>query len=268
MEIKNNKLYIIYQITNLLSGHIYIGAHSTDNLYDRYMGSSKYLKKDIKEFGKKNFKKEILFIFDNKEEMMIKEAELVNKEFVLREDTYNKFVGGVNSFNTIGMLTVRDKNGNTFLAYKDDPRYLSGELVSATTGKVSVKDSCGRTYQVDKNDEKIKSGKLITLNALNKKFGSDNPSWKGGPPPKKGRKKRILPDDKWAKNYDACISCGCSDKKHAGKGLCTRCNIYKRTVDKRGYECEYDENGNRIFSQSHRENLSKSAIGNKNGVKK
>jgi hypothetical protein len=266
MEIKNNKVYLVYQITNLLNGHIYIGAHSTDNINDRYMGSSRYLRKDIKEFGKKNFKKEILFIFNNKEEMLLKEAELVNKEFVFREDTYNKIIGGLDSFTTIGMVTVKDKYGNTFLAYKDDPKYISGEYVFIITGKVLAKDKNGDIIQVNKEDERIKSWELITLNALNKKFGSDNPSWKGGPPPKKGRKKRNLPDGKWTKKYDACISCNSSERKHAGKGLCTKCMMYKREINDRGYECEYDENGKRIFSEAHRNNLSKSAIGNKNGI--
>lgn len=269
MEIENNKVYLIYQITNLLNGHIYIGAHSTENINDRYMGSSRYLKKDIKEFGKKNFKKEILFIFNNKEEMLLKEAELVNKDFVFREDTYNKVIGGLTySFSTIGMLTVRDKDGNTFLAYKDDPKYISGEYISDTAGKVLVKNKNGDNFQVNKNDERIKNGELITLNALNKKIGSEHHNWKGGPLPKKGRKKRILPEGKWTKKYDACISCKSSERKHAGKGLCTKCMMYKREIEDRGYECDYDETGKRIFSEKHRNNLSKAMIGNKNGIPK
>lgn len=267
MEIKNNTFFVIYKITNLLNGYIYVGAHSTQNINDRYMGSSKYLKQDMKKFGKENFKKDILYIYDNIEDMKLKEAEVVNKDFCFREDTYNKVIGGIDSFSTIGMLSVSDKNYNTFLVYKDDPRYLSGELVSCKKGKVSVSDKEGNTFAVNKDDERIKTGELVTLNSINKKFGSDNHSWKGGPPEKTGRKKRILADDKWTKKYDCCINCKSIDRKHAGKGLCTRCNIYKRSVDKRGYACEYDENGKRIFSKEHKNKLSKSAIGNKNGIK-
>lgn len=42
---------------------------------------------------------------------------------------------------TIGMVSVRDKDGNTFSVSKDDPRYLSGELVGVTRGCTQSKDS-------------------------------------------------------------------------------------------------------------------------------
>lgn len=86
--------YTIYKITNLLDGKIYIGSHKTKKLDDAYMGSGKYLKAAQKKYGMENFKKEILFIFDNPEEMYVKEAELVNEEFLVTENTYNLKVGG------------------------------------------------------------------------------------------------------------------------------------------------------------------------------
>jgi hypothetical protein len=46
-----------------------------------------------------NFKKEILFVFDNPEEMYAKEAELVNEEFLVTENTYNLKVGGFDFVN-------------------------------------------------------------------------------------------------------------------------------------------------------------------------
>ena len=73
---------------------IYIGKHKTENLDDSYMGSSRWLKSSIKKHGIENYKKEILFDFKTKEEMDLKEKELVNEEFVRREDTYNRNTGG------------------------------------------------------------------------------------------------------------------------------------------------------------------------------
>ena len=73
--------YTIYQITNLLDNKIYIGKHQTKNLDDDYMGSGRRIKASIKKHGLENFKKEILFIFDDEETMNAKEAELVSEEF-------------------------------------------------------------------------------------------------------------------------------------------------------------------------------------------
>lgn len=86
--------YIIYKTTNTINGKIYIGLHETDNLSDGYLGSGKALKRAIRKYGKDNFKKEILFVYNNKREMIAKEKELVNEDFVNRKDTYNISKGG------------------------------------------------------------------------------------------------------------------------------------------------------------------------------
>ena len=93
--------YTIYKITNNLNSKIYIGKHQTKDLNDGYMGSGKHLKRAIIKYGIENFKKEILFQFDNESDMNAKEAELVTGEFSLREDTYNLCVGGQGGFSYI-----------------------------------------------------------------------------------------------------------------------------------------------------------------------
>lgn len=86
--------YLIYQITNKLNGKIYIGKHKTEDKNDDYMGSGKYLKASQNLHGIENFEKKILFECASEEEMDKKEAEIVNEEFVAREDTYNITLGG------------------------------------------------------------------------------------------------------------------------------------------------------------------------------
>jgi hypothetical protein len=86
--------FLIYKITNKIDGKFYIGSHKTKNLDDNYMGSGKYLKYAQNKYGIGNFDKQIMFMFETSEEMYLKEFELVNKEFIATENTYNLKIGG------------------------------------------------------------------------------------------------------------------------------------------------------------------------------
>ena len=77
--------HTIYKITNKLDGKIYIGKHSSQDLYDNYMGSGKYIRRAIKKYGIENFEKEILFILDSEEEAYKIEKEIVNEEFIKKD---------------------------------------------------------------------------------------------------------------------------------------------------------------------------------------
>jgi len=86
--------YLIYKVTNLLNGKIYIGLHKTDFIDDGYMGSGKLIKAAIAKYGIDNFKKEIIEIFDNEDDMILREQELVTAEFIQDENNYNIMPGG------------------------------------------------------------------------------------------------------------------------------------------------------------------------------
>lgn len=95
MNIQNDKqYYTVYKTTNLVNGKIYVGFHSTDNLEDGYLGSGKLLKRAVEKHGEENFSKKILAVFDTREEAEALEREIVNKEFIERDDTYNLSLGG------------------------------------------------------------------------------------------------------------------------------------------------------------------------------
>ena len=86
--------HLIYQITNLVNGKIYIGEHSTKDPYDDYMGSGTAINKAIKKYGLENFTKELLFCYNYENDAFLKEAEIVNEEFIKCENTYNIVLGG------------------------------------------------------------------------------------------------------------------------------------------------------------------------------
>ena len=88
------KHYLIYQIRNKLNGMIYIGQHQTENIDDDYMGSGPRIQYAIKKYGLENFEKTILFECASAKEMNAKEAEIVNEDFIARDDVYNIVVGG------------------------------------------------------------------------------------------------------------------------------------------------------------------------------
>jgi group I intron endonuclease len=62
---------IIYKTTNLVNGKIYIGQDSKNN--PKYLGSGVIIERAIKKNGINNFKKDIIEICSNKEELDIRE---------------------------------------------------------------------------------------------------------------------------------------------------------------------------------------------------
>lgn len=153
---KNEAKYTVYQITNLINNKIYVGVHKTYNINDRYMGSGVAINNAYQKYGMTNFKKEILFIFDNKEDMLNKEFEIVNEEFIKRKDTYNIMLGG--TINNCGFVNVFNNEGKIIMIRKDDKRYLSGELKSILCEKITAKDSDGNILILNKNSDEWLSG--------------------------------------------------------------------------------------------------------------
>lgn len=93
-------IHTIYKITNIKNGKIYIGKHSCEEIDDDYFGSGKLIKLAIKKYGIENFKKEILYIYDSEIEAYEMEKNIVNEDFLKRNDVYNLIKGG-DSFESI-----------------------------------------------------------------------------------------------------------------------------------------------------------------------
>ena len=113
--------FIIYKTTNLINGKFYIGKHQTTNLYDEYVGSGKLLKRAIKKYGKENFYKEILEVYDTESKMNLAEKILV---VIDREISYNLCDGGHGGFGYINRLGINNTNNHTI-----EHRKKSSELL-------------------------------------------------------------------------------------------------------------------------------------------
>ncbi|MCI2234709.1 hypothetical protein MKK42_21810 [Escherichia coli] len=104
--------YFVYQITNLLNGKIYVGAHKGEP-DDGYMGSGVMITRAIKKHGVENFRKDILLECETQEQMYLEESRIVTKDFIEREDTYNLTLGGCGSFDHINSDPEARKQAST-----------------------------------------------------------------------------------------------------------------------------------------------------------
>lgn len=99
--------HIVYLTTNLVNSKKYIGVHQTDDpeTFDGYLGCGIYaahriknpdtpFQKAVLKYGAESFRRETLFVFENRDEAYEKEHELVNIEWISRDDTYNVAIGG------------------------------------------------------------------------------------------------------------------------------------------------------------------------------
>lgn len=91
---KVKKYNFIYKTTCIITNRFYIGVHSTDDINDKYLGSGKRLWHSIKYHGIDNHKLEILKHFDNREELLQYERDIVNEELLKDELCMNLCVGG------------------------------------------------------------------------------------------------------------------------------------------------------------------------------
>lgn len=86
--------YTVFITFNLISGKYYIGKHQTKYINDKYIGSGRALVNSVKIYGKDNFVKEVLYVFNNELDMNYKEKELVDENTVNDVLSYNIGLGG------------------------------------------------------------------------------------------------------------------------------------------------------------------------------
>lgn len=175
--------YIVYKTTNLINGYIYIGVHHTNNdlKFDQYLGCgvrinkpSTYkngktkFQKAVKQFGVNNFKRETLAVFNTAQEAYLMEENLVNKEFLEREDTYNMVLGGkIKTAEGKYIYQYSSSTGNFIKSFPScikaaEELNVKSQVVSrAVLSKYRVKSYYFTDYKADKIDLKQFNGKNI-----------------------------------------------------------------------------------------------------------
>jgi len=97
--------YIVYKTINLVNNKFYIGKHRQSinpHQFDGYYGSGAQIQSAIKKYGKHNFIRETLFVYENEYECLLKEEEVVSSH--LGEPyCYNMRSGGVGGFEHINL---------------------------------------------------------------------------------------------------------------------------------------------------------------------
>lgn len=100
--------YIVYQTINKENKFIYIGVHKIEtDKFDGYIGCGVYINRSatymnpktpfqcaVKRYGTSAFIRTTLYEFNTAKEAYKKEEEIVTKDFVNRDDTYNVALGG------------------------------------------------------------------------------------------------------------------------------------------------------------------------------
>ena len=181
--------YTIYKTYNLINGKEYIGKHQTKNINDEYIGSGKYLKRAITKYGKENFIKDIIYVFNTELEMNFKEKELVNKEYIDFKLSYNLCPGGKGGFGYINQtidFTARNRKISNKRSYKE-PKLL--EFLQSEKNKKQKSEFFKKlhregilfipnwTNRKHKEESKIKIGKANSIHQQGEKNSQYGTCW-------------------------------------------------------------------------------------------
>lgn len=86
---KSKKYSYVYVVKNSVNDKVYVGAHTTDNINDGYLGSSRPFLKEIDELGKDKFSRTIIQFFNNHEDAKDYERNLL--ELLFRDNSHRLY---------------------------------------------------------------------------------------------------------------------------------------------------------------------------------
>lgn len=87
--------YVVYKTTDKVTSSFYIGVHKQTSIkFEGYLGSGDRLKNLVEKYGPERFTFEVLETFATKKSTYKREADIVTRDFIDREDTLNIRLGG------------------------------------------------------------------------------------------------------------------------------------------------------------------------------
>ena len=140
---------IIYKITNLINGKIYIGKDKHND--PKYLGSGKRLTSAIQKYGQLNFLKEIIEYCQSEKHMSEQEKYWIN-----HFDSTNRLIG----YN----LTIGGEGGDTFTLRSDNEKNQTRKLLSASStywnniNRKKHSENTKRLWQDPVYAQKVKDG--------------------------------------------------------------------------------------------------------------
>ena len=175
MARKEKKYHYIYKITCLKNERYYIGMHSTDNLEDGYMGGGKRIKNSVKKHGKDAHRKEILEFFENREDLVNREIQLVNEDLINDPMCMNLNLGGdggwLKEWSSMGAIAankVNWKNPEFIKKIKEVTSETSKRLWQDPEYREKFIESSGNAFRGKKHTDEAKK-KIGEANSIKQK---------------------------------------------------------------------------------------------------
>lgn len=165
--------HYVYKLTHIETNEFYFGSRTSElhPTLDKYFGSMKKWSPDKTKLIKIIIKDD----FQNRTDAVIFEANLITKH--INENLNRNYHIPPNKFNSIGFVSVKDKNGNVFSTSKSDPRYISGELVGVfknRTHSIKSRQKMSEYHKLHHSNQGEKNSqyntKWITNGIINKKI--------------------------------------------------------------------------------------------------
>lgn len=166
---------IVYCTTNLINGMKYIGSDSINN--PKYLGSGVYLRKAIKEFGRENFKKEIIEYCDSLIEMRKAEVKWITFYNAHLSNKFYNISGkgqGLEKGHILGPMSDKTKKkiGKSIKNNKERGKKIGNSnrgRISPMKGKTQSEEWKKNMSLIIKKDLKRNKKISKSLNSLSKK---------------------------------------------------------------------------------------------------